>query len=121
MIKSISDRHFRLIDFLKGSCILFVILTHYAWSDAERLSYLFPFWIDMAVPVFMVISGFVGAKSFHRRGIDTFEKAYKAQTLCDRFIRYTVPLFLLISGHLFYCEETWAKRAAAVWCDKRCL
>ena len=42
------------IDVLKGICIIFVIITHYNWSDEARMNYLFPFWIDMAVPIFMI-------------------------------------------------------------------
>ena len=51
----------RTIDFLKGISILLVLITHYAWTEEQRLNILFPYAIDMTVPVFMVVSGYVGA------------------------------------------------------------
>ena len=54
----------QFIDVLKGICIIFVIITHYNWSNAARLKYFFPFWIDMAVPIFMIISGYENANCF---------------------------------------------------------
>ena len=79
------------LDLFKGICIIFVIITHYQWADRERLSLLFPFWIDMAVPIFMIISGYLYAKSFERHGIGTVENAYEPKALLQRIIRFTVP------------------------------
>lgn len=48
--------HLRWIDVVKGICIIFVILHHsdinYIYS--EKLG--FPFWVEMAVPVFILNS-----------------------------------------------------------------
>lgn len=60
--KDASQRYTNL-DVVKGICILMAIFTHYDWSDKQRILLLFPFWIDMAVPVFMVITGYVSALS----------------------------------------------------------
>lgn len=75
-----TDRRYHSIDFVKGICILFIIITHYTWEEAERLKYLFPFWIDMAVPIFMVVSGFVYTKSFQKNHINTIENAYRVDS-----------------------------------------
>lgn len=88
-----TDR-FHSIDFLKGICILFIIITHYAWKETERLRYLFPFWIDMAVPIFMIISGFVYTKSFLEKDISTLEKAYSIRNILGKIIRYSVPFII---------------------------
>lgn len=79
------------IDTLKGICIIFVVITHFSWSNEERLHLLFPFWIDMAVPVFMIISGYVYAASFERKQINSIESAYKLKEIVNKFIRYTIP------------------------------
>lgn len=79
------------LDVLKGICIIFIIITHYSWAEAERLQYAFPFWIDMAVPIFMIISGYVYAISFRTKGIDGLKKAYGMHLVLDKIIRYTVP------------------------------
>lgn len=93
MTNKISE-HFnrqRSVDVLKGVCAIIIIFTHYTWSNEERLKYLFPFWVDMAVPMFMIISGYLGAKSFIRYRIDTFEKAYELNYILRKYIRYTIP------------------------------
>ena len=86
------------IDVLKGICIIFVIITHFNWKDEERLKYLFPFWIGMAIPVFMMLSGYVNALSFKRHNIDNIEKAYDFKNIIAKYIRFTIPfavVFLL--------------------------
>ena len=57
------------IDLLKGICIVFVIVTHFNWSDDEKLTYYFPYWLNMAVPLFMIISGYVYAFSYRKNKI----------------------------------------------------
>lgn len=79
------------VDVLKGVGAVLIIFTHYAWTNEERLRYLFPFWVNMAVPVFMIISGYVSAKSFQRQKIECFEDAYKVHIVRKKMIRYTVP------------------------------
>lgn len=57
------------LDIIKAFCILFVIITHDTISEETRQRFLFNFWIDMAVPLFMIISGYVYAASFERNKI----------------------------------------------------
>lgn len=88
------------IDVLKGICIIFVIITHYAWSDTARLNYLFPFWIDMAVPIFMIISGYVYANSFERKEIRSIGQAYTLRFTADKIIRYTIPFLVAYTAEI---------------------
>lgn len=81
------------IDVLKGIAVLFVVITHFPWSVQERLSYLFPFWIPMAVPVFVIISGYVMAMSFERRQI-TLRIAYSPGFILSRIISLYIPYLL---------------------------
>lgn len=83
------------IDLLKGICILFVILTHFSWSPQEELDMGFPFWVDLAVPVFMVISFYVNCLSFNRKGIVTVADAYQVKNWLKSFVRYTVPYLII--------------------------
>ncbi len=71
-----------------------VVVTHFPWEENERLNYLFPFWIDMAVPIFMLISGYVYTISYKRHGINNFESAYSIKNNTDKLIRYTVPYII---------------------------
>lgn len=95
-----TDTRNHAIDFVKGICIIFVLITHYAWSSTERLRYLFPFWIEMAVPLFMIISGFVNSKSYVKHGITNLEKAYDLKNISSKIVRYTVPFAIA-----FFIEE----------------
>lgn len=78
------------LDVYKGIAILFVIVTHYGWTSQQRLQLLFPFWIDMAVPMFMVITGFVSAYSFQKRNQD-LKVAYNPREILCKWLRFVIP------------------------------
>ncbi|MCI7435484.1 MAG: acyltransferase family protein, partial [Spirochaetia bacterium] len=82
------------VDVLKGICIIFVIFTHASWTNEQRVKLLFPFWIYMAVPFFMLVSGYVYTKSFQKNGIETLDSAYNKKYLLINLIRYTIPYFI---------------------------
>ena len=54
----------------------------------------------MAVPIFMVISGFVYTKSFQKNNIESMGEAYTLNTILGKVIRYTVPFAVA-----FFIEE----------------
>lgn len=85
-----SDR-IAVLDVIKGLSIIFVIITHYNWTEAQTKWGLWPFIIDMAVPMFMMISGYVNANSFAKKGINQFEDSYEFKFIVKKLIRYTVP------------------------------
>lgn len=85
------------MDVYKGIAILFVIVTHHAWTLAQRKALLFPFWIDMAVPVFMVITGYLSAMVFQKRSQD-LGAAYGPRQIIGKWLRFVFPfiaVFLL--------------------------
>ena len=95
------------IDVLKGICILIVIITHYNWDKGERLKYLFPFWVEMAVPVFMIISGYVSSKSFEKKQINKLAQAYEPFLILSKILRYTIPfiiVYMLSDGTLWEAQ-----------------
>ena len=59
------------IDFMKGICILLVILNHSIPSEI-RSSIGFPFWGSPAVPIFLIIQVF----HFYKKGIDSVKLNY---------------------------------------------
>lgn len=84
------------LDFYKGICILFVIITHHAWTPDQRKLLLFPFWIDMAVPVFMVITGYVNTMGFHQKRTK-LKDAYHPREILGKWMRFLVPFtFVLV-------------------------
>lgn len=88
---AMTDQRNYFVDLLKGICICFVIITHFSWTGRERLVLGFPFWIDMAVPIFMVISGYVNALSFEKKNAFSFGKAYSVREILPKIMRYTIP------------------------------
>ncbi len=103
-----------LLDILKGICIIFVVMTHFWWPSEMRKQLLFPFWIDMAVPVFMVVSGYTNASSFKKYRINNMEEAYNTEFFWKRVVRFTSPvlivLFLEEMVYFFLWKTTSLKR-----------
>jgi len=92
MKNTVSKNQERLnfLDIYKGIAILFVIITHYQWKDAERLTYLFPYWIKMAVPLFLVITGYVTAYTTEKKGT-SLSDSYKPSVIIVKLLRYLLP------------------------------
>ncbi|MBE5867367.1 MAG: acyltransferase [Lachnospiraceae bacterium] len=90
------------IDVLKGIGAIFIIITHFPWTDAERVKFLFPFWIETAVPLFMIISGYVYAISYKKQGIHCLSEAYLPRNIVNKLIRYTFPFLVVYISELIY-------------------
>lgn len=89
------------IDIYKAICIFFIIITHYPFFEKIRFIAGFPFWIDMAVPIFMVISGYVNYKSYDFKNVSGFGDAYNIREIIRKQIRYIIPaLIFIITGYL---------------------
>lgn len=84
-----------ILDILKGLAIIFVIFSHYGWTNNQRIMMLFPFWIDMAVPIFMIISGYVNSLSYKNKKINELYKMYNYKNIMEKILRYTIPFFLV--------------------------
>lgn len=80
------------LDVYKGICILFIILTHFNWNESQRLRMGFPFWVDMAVPIFMVISGYVYALLDNGLAL---KEQYSIRRISSKWLRFIVPFFVV--------------------------
>jgi len=91
-MQDISNKQERLnnIDIYKCVAVLFVIITHYKWLDSERLTFLFPFWIKMAVPIFMLLTGYVFAYSSEKKSLSLSE-SYNPIEILVKWLRYILP------------------------------
>ena len=79
------------LDYLKAICVIMVIITHYDWSD--KSTPFFTMLINMAVPVFMIISGYNFAMSNKKKTNGKFRKMYEWRFLKSKLIRFLVPFF----------------------------
>lgn len=86
------NRRSNLLDIIKGLMIIFIIITHFRFVYLDDyLKYGFFFWIDMAVPVFMIITGYLYAMQFENKGIDTLEKAWSKEIIVPKVLRFVIP------------------------------
>lgn len=86
------------IDVLKGIAIIMVVITHYEWTLDQRKYFVFPYIINMAIPIFMVITGYVYSISL--KGINHLEDAFVWRKLLQRSLRYTLPVIAVICWEL---------------------
>lgn len=94
-MKQTDQRHERwyIVDMLKGAAAICVILSHVQLTEAQRRILLAPFWMWMAVPVFMVLSGFNFAASLEKmqqRSEEWFERPFFMRKLT----RFLYPFFI---------------------------
>lgn len=76
-------------DYLKAFSILAVISTHITFSFDVTKTVLFPYFIDMAVPIFMIISGYVNACSFEKR--ESLRECYSKNVMGRKLLGIVVP------------------------------
>ncbi len=82
-------------DMLKGICIIFVLINHFIDAEDQELKIFFPYWGDMAVPLFMILSGYLYAESYKRNKIESFSQAYEFSFVLKKVFRFAIPFFLL--------------------------
>lgn len=83
------------IDYLKGIAVILVILTH-ALSKNQRQKVGGPFWISMAVPMFMIISGFTNTLSADKNNINSLNQYFQKEKLVPRLTRIFQPYLIII-------------------------
>ncbi|MBE6681358.1 MAG: acyltransferase [Ruminococcaceae bacterium] len=90
----------RFIDIAKGMAIILVLFNHYEWQENSLLNTHLYYWmITMAVPVFMLCTGYVTASSFDKKNI-SFDEARSKKQIIPKLVRYTMPFLW------FYIAET---------------
>lgn len=92
-----------VLDIIKGLMIIFIIITHFHFTyPDDYMRFGFFFWIDMAVPVFMIITGYVTSIQYKKRGIVDFKQAYSVEVVIPKLLRFLVPFFIAMLVELPY-------------------
>lgn len=86
-------KRIELLDYMKAVCIIMVIITHYNWSD--KSSPFFTMFINMAVPVFMILSGYNFSMSNKKKAGGKLSKMYDVHLLESKLERFLVPFFVI--------------------------
>lgn len=84
------------IDYLKGAAAIIVIITH-ALTKKQRLKIAGPFWISMAVPIFMILSGFTNALAADKAGLHSLKELYQKEKLGREMSRILFPYFIIVT------------------------
>lgn len=88
-----SAQRIEFLDYLKAICVIMVIITHYEWAD--KTSPFFTMLINMAVPVFMIVSGYNFAMSNRKKAEGKLSKMYGWSMIKPKLIRFLVPFFAI--------------------------
>lgn len=100
-------KRYNFIDFIKTISIIMVLITHTNISSYTRNKYNFQYSIDMAVPLFMIITGFTYTLSYRSRTILGIREWFFSKNFIDKLLRIT-PSFLIILlleityAHIYY-------------------
>lgn len=92
-----------LFDLLKTIAIIMVVFTHSGWSTVERNAYLFPYTISMAVPIFMLIYGYLSASGFNGKSI---QQMFDKKSIYKKIVRIGFPFTIaFIVGFIFIDQQ----------------
>lgn len=93
----INSKRSNLLDIVKGIMILFIIITHFGFKyPTDYRRYGFFYWIDMAVPVFMIITEYFAAIQLKKSSINSLEEAWKIEIVLPKMLRFLVPFSMAI-------------------------
>ncbi len=82
-------------DYLKFIGIISVIITHSDFTTEHRELFIFPYFIDMAVPVFMIITGYMNSLSCQKRQIKSISEYFKRGGVLKRINYILLPLLII--------------------------
>ena len=84
------------LDYLKGISIMFVIITHVTiYSTLSNTSIVFPYFVNMAVPFFIIVSGYAHSQSYEKRELKTLREYYKFKDLFNKAKAIYVPFVVI--------------------------
>ena len=95
-----------LLDIIKGLMIIFIIVTHFHFrypEDYQRFGFFF--WIDMAVPVFMIITGYLTAISFDKKKISSVKEALSLEIVIPKLLRFCIPFIIVYLAEVLLFPE----------------
>lgn len=104
-MKEENRKRIEFLDYVKAVCVIMVIVTHYDWSD--KTSPFFTMLINMAVPVFMIVSGYNFAMSNCKKADGKLARMYGWNMIKPKLVRFLVPFFSIcfIEIGLLFIEE----------------
>ncbi len=90
------NKEISFINYLKALAIIMIVYTHTYHADICRTNFISKYFIDMAVPIFMLITGFNYALSYTKRNASNWSNLYSIKILLKRFLRLTIPFIIIL-------------------------
>lgn len=87
---------------MKALAIIFVVITHNSIEITIRKSLLFPFWISMAVPIFIIISGTNYSGLIEKYSINSFIGWFKPRIFSSFLLRVVLPFLPIFYFEVMY-------------------
>lgn len=84
-----------IIDYLKTISVIFVIILHCGIKEIHTKYFLFPFIFNMAVPIFMIVSGYTFTNSALNKNIDTIKKWFNIKNIIPKLTRFIIPFTIV--------------------------
>lgn len=84
-----------IIDYLKTISVIFVIILHCGIKELYTKYFLFPFIFNMAVPIFMIVSGYIFTYSALNKNIDAIKKWFDIKNIVPKLKRFVIPFTII--------------------------
>lgn len=91
-----------IIDYFKAVAMISVIINHCNFTAQMEKDFLYPFFIGLAVPFFIVLSGFTFSLSFSKREELGIAHWYKRETILPKLSRFILPYLFIFVLELIY-------------------
>ncbi|MDO4541354.1 MAG: acyltransferase [Bacillota bacterium] len=102
MENSSPNRRIYVIDYIKAAAMISVIINHCNFTSAMEKELLYPFFIGLAVPFFILVSGFTFSLSFRKREEQGISHWYKKDIILPKLSRFLLPYFFIFALELIY-------------------
>lgn len=92
-------RRYLQLDYMKAFAAMMVVFTHsleYLGHYETALRWGRPFWVDMAVPVFMIISGFTFSQSAEKNELVDVGSWFRKKSMLPKLTRILIPYCLIV-------------------------
>lgn len=95
------------LDFLKTICIIFVVVVNTLDSVSKEFNQCGGnYWAGQAIPLFLIITGFLFARSYENKNLTKLSDYYKPKYIFSKLIRYIVPyLFCMVVETIIFASQ----------------
>lgn len=95
-------KEYNFIYWIKAVSMLLIIFTHHNFSDQQRLMFMFPFYVDMAVPLLVLCTGFLNENSYIYKLGGVPKKWYELQNINRKMAPIVIPYVFFICIEVIY-------------------